>query len=702
MDNKDLFAPPSKDELEMFAPPSKEEIEAHRPTLPQKIVKNVAQTIEPIKAIAESPETEETGKGILESLMDTARGVGQGLTFNAADEIGGAISAGAEALYNKFNPTDEALRAKGFDIQQPTLPDLYRKNQQDIQKEFETSSERSPWLYTGGQIVGGMTSGSIAGGLVHGAAKTTAPSILDIARNQGKLKALAELGIRGAKTYKEALPVILAESALSSKEGGLLTPEERSKLLEDTTGGALFGLPTVMGLNAVTEAGLPAAREAAQALKQKAAGIVEETPLIRQMKVAYGYGTQGINPKSQSTTLNTTLGQTGLSELDNVRSSKLLEEIDQARQNIGQGVKNSLIGASNRGITVDVDPNTTDLLNRLQSLAARYPEIVDNTRANQIFGKVATGNTKITPVEAKDLIDYMDAYIKKFQASTNKTPAEEGILSNLLQSRQQFSNTLKSSVPEYAQAAERYNQFMKLVPETIIAGPRPVEIKGEFFSDLNNQDQKLFDQLKKLNQGTTREGTATQPVRESFVNTIKGLKTFEEQEAQRLARGEISSPAFQRTANDIEREIKSNADDAVARGAMDALQPHTGVATTMAKTLTGTGETGRAMSLSAANLAGRATRKIGQSTAGNPIAKITKSIYTAPQETVLALSQKLKSTPDLAKYGQQLEDALNNPDSNRRNQILFTIMQNPKARAFVNDETQPSTEENTGSYTPMP
>lgn len=672
-------------------------------SLPARIAHNMATTAQSV--LPDSSGALDTGSDLLNTAIDTARGVGQGLLMGATDEIGGALGAAGEYLYNKFNPTDRELEAKGFDIQHPNLPDLYRKNQQDIQKELETSSERSPWLYTGGQIAGGMTSGSAIGGVLGvGKAAPGARSLLDIARNDGKLKALAELGIRGAKSYKQALPVIMAESALSSKEGGLLTPEERSKLTEDVAGGALFGLPAAFGMQAVSDVAVPLAAERAAALKGKIQDVVGETPLLRQMKIAYGYGKQGINPKSQSATLATDLGNTGLSELDNQRTTKLMDEIYEAQKRVGAGVNSALENATNNGKLVDITTDIQDALSQIQTLATKYPEITENPRAAQIFEKIAQGQTQITPVEANDLIKYIDSYIGKFKSSTNKTPGEEGILSNLLQNRKQFSNTLKTTVPEYGEAAERYNQFMKLVPETIIAGNRPVDIKGEFFSDMNNQDQKLFDQLKRLNQGTTREGTATQPIRESFVNTVKGLKTFEQQEADRLAAGKISNPALSRSATDIENEIKMNSDDAVARGAMDALQPHTGVATTLAKTLTGTGETGRAMSLSASNIAGRVTRKIGQSSQGNPISKITRGIYTAPDETVLALSQKLKSVPALQKYGQSLEDALNSTDSNRRNQILFTIMQNPNARAFVKDEHEDMTEtpENTsGSYTPQ-
>jgi hypothetical protein len=363
-----------------------------------------------------------------------------------------------------------------------------------------------------------------------------------------------------------------------------------------------------------------------------------------------------------------------------------MNEIYAAEKRVGQGVGDSLQNATNAGKVVDVTADTKQALSSVQSLAAKYPEIVSNPKASTIFSKLASGQSKISPIEAKDLIDYMDAYIGKFKAATNITPGEQGILDSLYSARKQFSNTLKVAIPEYGQAAERYSQFMKLVPETIIAGNRPVQIEETLFNQLNNQDKKLFDQIKRLNQGTTRQGSAAQPIKESFVNTVKGLKTFEQQEAERLARGEIKEMAFSKPAAEIENTIKLNSDDAVARGAMDALEPHTGIANTMAKAITGTGETGRAMSLTSANIAGRTARKIGASTQSNPIAKVTRGIYNAPSETVLALSQKLKGVPGLEKYGNSLEEALNSPDQNRRNQVLFTIMQNPTARAFVNEE----------------
>lgn len=627
-----------------------------------------------------------------ESALDTSRGVGQGLLMGATDEIGGGLSALIEKAMNTFDPTNAKLAEQGFKVEQPELADLYRKNQQDIQAELKGSQERSPWLYTAGQIAGGMTSGSAVGGLLGmGKNAANAKSITDIARNEGKLKALAELGLRGGKAYVKAAPAIALESALSSEKGGLLDEQERNKLLEDTVGGLMFGIPTVAGLEAVTEVAAPLAREAAKGTKNYLTDLVKETPLLRQMKVSYDYGKQGINPKSQSVLLNTDLNNPlNLTQLDNNRTQKLISEIEQAGKKIGQTVSESLQKAEVNGQIVNLAPDTLQTLRDLSTLTARYPEITANPRAGKIFAKITEGGTDVTPTEAKDVIDYMDAYINKFKASTNITPSEQGILSNLLDSRKRFSNTLKIAIPEYRVAAERYSEFMKLVPETIISGSTPVSVEGKMASEMNNFDKKLFDQLKRLNQGATKEGSAQQSTREAFVNTVKGLKTFEQQEADRVAKGLINDSAFARTASEIEDEIKKNADDAVARSSMDALEPHTGIPRTFQNVITGTGETGRSMALSAANVSGRMSKKIAQSPT-NPVSKIASSVYNAPNETTLALSQKLKQVPELQKYGVSLEDALNSPDQNKRNQVLFTIMQNPKARAFIKDEEQVET-----------
>lgn len=123
---------------------------------------------------------------------------------------------------------------------------------------------------------------------------------------------------------------------------------------------------------------------------------------------------------------------------------------------------------------------------------------------------------------------------------------------------------------------------------------------------------------------------------------------------------------------------------------MDAISPQAGVGSLGKEAILGYGaETGRSLALTAANKAGLIQNKVANSVVKNPVAKLGRGIYNAPNETVNMLAGKLKNTPGLEKYGKNLEEAVNSGNNNRRNQILFTIMQNPSARAVVgNDQEQ--------------
>jgi hypothetical protein len=123
----------------------------------------------------------------------------------------------------------------------------------------------------------------------------------------------------------------------------------------------------------------------------------------------------------------------------------------------------------------------------------------------------------------------------------------------------------------------------------------------------------------------------------------------------------------------------------------------------MRQIATGTGDTGKAISLSASNLAGRLRSPINAGVSKNPIAKMSRAIFNAPKETVNALANTLKNQAGLEKYGENLTHALQSSDTNRRNQVLFTIMQNPSARAFVDQHSNEDEQiqESPTNYTPQ-
>jgi hypothetical protein len=659
------------------------------PTLPEKLAsgieKSTQASIEPVVQTAE-----DYGAPAVQTAVDTARGVGAGLTLGSIDEIGGALSAGVESLYNKFNPTDAKLREQGFNIEQPDMAELYRKNQQDIQKELESSEERSPVLYTAGQIGGGIASGSMLGAAAGlGKVAPGTKNLLQVLKDEGKARAAIELLKRGGTTYVKAAPAIAAESALSSRQGGLINEEERGKLAEDVVGGLAFGLPAVLGLQAVSDAGIPALQKGKDAFKSKVKETVEDSPLLRQMRASYNYGIEGINPRSTKVQLATDLGKTNIAEIDNTRVKALMDELYKADEQIAKAVGQSLESATAAGKTVDLSGDVSQSIGQLMNIAAKYPELADNAKANQIFSKIAQNRGQVTPIEAHDLVDYVDSYINKFKSATNKTPLEQSILSNLISTRKSLSSTLKGAVPEYQRAAERMASFRKLGPETIIAGNRPVDVTDTYFGDLRNQDQQMFDSLKKLLQGTTKTGTGTAETRTAFVNTIKGLKEFEAQEAARLAAGQIPQSSLARPVSEIEKQIIKYSDDAVARGSMDAISPQTGIKRIGVEAITGAGaETGRSIALAASNKAGLLTKSARDKAIKNPVAKLGRGIYNAPNELVSTIATKLEATPGLEKYGKTLAEAIRTGNNNKKNQALFTIMQNPSARLLVGEGTE--------------
>lgn len=690
-ENNDLFAPPSEDELKMFAPPSKEEIATHTPSLVSKVGSALSQ-----KAKALTPDVSpETKQSLLDTGLDFAKGTASGLTFGGLDELAGLAGAPLEALYNKFNPTSRELEAKGFKEEKPSLTDLYRQNQQMVQKDLAESEKRSPWAYTAGQLAGGITSAPVLGVATEaipgvsqlGAGATNllgkagitskAGSLLDIAKNEGKLKALGELGLRGAKAYGTALPAIAIEGALSSKEGGVLTPEERSKLAEDVTGSALFGLPAVAGLTGATEVGGPLLQKASEKIAERVSG----SPLLSTMKTAYEHTKEtGLNPKNLNVRLNTELGQVGPSELDNLATNKIFAEIMKADREISEDVSNSLNKATAAGKTVDLTQDSRDAIQNLSQLATRFPDIKQNPKAKAIYGKLVNANGTMTPNEVKDLLGEVDNYIKNVKPAALTDPNMKGLLNNLFEMRSNISNNLKTSVPEYGSAAERMTKFRELVPETILSGKTPQSISKNYFGSNPNAQEDLFHSLKDLIQTAVK--TNSPGADTAYVNTIKGMKQFEQQDLARQAAGKIQNTAFQRPVSDIENDIRKYSTSSVARGSMDAIKPQAGAARTLTGGLIGAGaETGRSMLL---NLSGKMglVANYAQNTK-NPVAKLSKAIYNAPDDAMRSFSSTLKANPGLERYGQSLEDAMNSGNQNRKNQVLFTIMQNPSARALV-------------------
>lgn len=689
--NKDMFAPPSEEELEMFAAPSEEELKSLVPArkgLAEKVGSNISSYIPSSIPSLNDVVNSIQGTSLGGTSMDAGLAGIHGMTAGALDEITAGLQTGGELM-------NEAIGSPFGDSEQPGTPlERYRRNQQLLDKEVEGAHDRSPVISGAAEFAGGLATGSAVGKIMGAGAVGGSAKLADIYRNKDKMEALKQLGTKGGNFVLQNLPVSMAQSALSSKEGGLTTPEERDQLAEDVVGGGLYGLAAGGALQTGASLLPMAGRAIAKSVKEPTQKLIESTPLLRQMKVGFkDYGLKGQNPRAETERLKYEIpeGDSGkkVSKLDREHIEKLTDQVYEAQNEIGQAVGDTLKKATADGISVSLSPDIAKSLIPIKELAKTYPGLApDNPRTRQLYDQITKAGQKyISPIQAKEILDDMDIYISELSnKSITLNPLEKGVLKNLNATRELFSNTLNAAVPEHGIQAARYYDFMKLVPETMIARNKPVDLDRKFFSQRRKGDTDLYDAMNELVTKTTKEGSATDVADKSFVPTMEGLLEFEKGEAARLASGQIKSSALKKPVSAFADEIKEYSDDAVVRGTSGVLDPHAGAGRGVLSSIFSLGGTGRSLAVGSAIKAGQLQHKL---TSGPPskniVARLSRAVFNAPNETVNTLAERLKGTPGLEKYGNQLTEALQSPNTHRKNQVLFTIMQNPSSRMLVGD-----------------
>jgi hypothetical protein len=636
---------------------------------------------------------EEFASGIVEPALETAQdfsiGTAKGLSMGALDELGGMIGAGVETGLGKLGigpgAVDEELAAQGFQLPEDSFLDKYRMYQQASEQAQQQAAERSPVAETLGQIGGGITSGVAMGGLLGmGKAAQGAKGLSEIAKNEGMSKAALELLKRGGTSYLKAAPAIAAESALSSKEQ-LLGPDARPEALAaDVTGGLAFGLPAVLGLEAVSQAAIPSIGGKVQAVKQKVAEAFadEGNPRLRQMAKAYQeYGKDlGIHPRSHGADI---AGEK-FALRDQKAASNVLNTIDTADSKLGKAVSDSIEQATARGSVVDISPDIQQAADRVMQLSQQLPDLGATRKSAMAMDKILNGGQQLTPTEVKNLIDDLDAAIGTFKSATNKDAAAIGTLNELLRHRKAVSDTFKKAVPEYAQAAQRFESFREVL-EQLVSGDRPADVTQTFFGNLRNQDQKVYDRLISMIEHVQRPAQSSQSARTAFTNFMDALEKFQEQE---LARG---GDKVIPSVDSLRKFILNASDDSVLRGSVRSTTESRSVVPDLKEAIIGKAPT------SGAYLAGKAMKtveKIAEKPLITKTAAMTRAVYKAPAQAVSNLASKLETSGQFQGLGKALREAVENGDSAKKNAALFTIMQNPNARAFISAEDFPDVEEN--------
>lgn len=624
----------------------------------------------------------------VETGIDFASGVAKGASMGALDELGGlagaAVETGLGALGFGPSAVDADLEAQGFTVPKESFLQKYRGYQQASEQAQAEAAERSPIAETLGQIGGGVTSGMALGGLLGvGKAGQGAQTLSEIAKNQGKAKAAMELLNRGGSSFVKASPAIAAESALTSQAQLLGDEAQPMEVLKDVGGGLAFGLPAIIGLEGASQAVMPSVKSKIGSVTDKVAAAFadEGNPRLRQMAKAYNeYGKDlGIHPRSHGQDI---AGQK-FAQRDSKAASNVLNVVDTADSKLGKAVGDSIETATARGALVDISPDIQAAAQRVNDLATQIPDLGSTRKSAMAFDKMLNGMPQLTPTEVKGLIDDLDAAIGTFKSATNKDAAAVGTLNELLKYRKSISETFKKAVPEYAEAASRFESFRNVL-EQLVSGDRPADITQTYYGNLRNQDQKVYDKLIDLVQNVQKTGQSAQSHRTAFTNFMDSLQNFEQQELTRGATQVLPS------ADSLRKFILNASDDSVLRGSVRSTTESRSVVPDLKEAFIGKAPT------SGAYLAGRAMKSakiISQKPIITKTAAMTKAVYKAPAQAVSNLASKLETSGQFQQLGKALRESIENGDTAKKNAALFTIMQNPNSRAFIGAEDFPDAEE---------
>jgi hypothetical protein len=625
-----------------------------------------------------------TGVNTGETLLDGSKGVASGMTLGLADEIGGGISAGLDHAVEGISgliPGTDAHKLKELGIEGPSLLEKYRMYQENGEKEFDKAAENSPITNTVGSLAGSLASGTIAGkaaGVFGGAAKTAKP-VTDIWKNQGKLKAAGEIIKRGSVNFAKASPLMAVESLGNSKHdiiGEELGSDEQINALKNVGNDLAYGLPAIVGMQAVGDLVAPAAKAGANKVKNFVGDMVEDSDFAQQMKIMNEYGEQGINPVARKNKVKLGSGEEGLIRRETSRAQGLMDEVLAADESLGKDVGASLHRAEQSGLKLNLDPVVDKSFQSLSKAYDMMEAIGEDARGRKIFNTIATRSSQpVSPSEAKMVLDDVDAFINKFKSAGTRDVVQQTILDNLIVFRKNLSNEMKTAIPEYGKAAGRFEEFRRLVPETIIAGDVPQDVSGVYMGSLKNPEKAMLNKMKAITKGSTSTGSADDSIKEALENHIQGLNKWEAAEA---ARG-VKNP-LPRSASDYAKVIREYANDAAARRSATTVAEAKSIVTAA----TGFGQASRSMTLGAANLAGRT----GATKAVRSAGQFARHVYNLPADKLSKSADKLLLNPKTKHLGTALQKALANPDQSNRNAVLFTIMQNPESSIIfdVDDE----------------
>lgn len=638
---------------------------------------------------------------VIDKAEDTFRGVAKGFSFAGIDELGGAAMTAVERGLGAVGIGPAAVDAKlrrerttGSGVEE-SLADTYKGYQDAINKSLQESEERSPWLFKGGELAGNIASSvALGGALGLGKNAGKVKSIIDIAKDSGKARAALELLKRGGANYAKAAPALAVESALTS-EADLVGKNARPlEVAKDVAGGLSFAGLVMGGGQLISDVAAPLAKARLDKVSDKISEIASESPLARQIKIAYDkYGkTAKVNPLSEEarkTGVTMLHGGTPLNILPEKQASDMVDKVLDSDKQFARLVGDTLEEAEKRNVLIDSNSVLSDATKKIDDLKLQFPELIDSKSFNSIVDGVKSRIARSsTPSQVKATMQDITSQINRIKGYKNPTTEQEQALEILQFLRGGVDETLKKTIPEYARAANRLFSFRRSFIEQPIGGSYNPELHETWYSNLKKGDLKLTKSYEDLvrNSQDTSQGAVSSASR--YSNFKKAAEEFEANELALMQTGQVPVKRIAPSVKDLFKNIDNYADENMMLDSVKRTQESQSAGSLLKKSLFLGAETGRGGVYQSAYMTGR----VASSKPARYLADLGRTIYNAPAEQLQGLATKLENNVATASYGRALRAGLENGDKAKQNAALFTIMQNPKARALIeaeaaNDET---------------
>lgn len=206
-----------------------------------------------VAEVAEVAAAEQPGQ--INDALSLVRGGVQGAGYGFADEVGAGLSTLAvDPVMSALGYGEEMGGIRGY---MDSFADRYSRNLQEQRGFDKQAREEDPWLYTGGEIAGGL---AVPGGATVKAAKGANSFLRGLARAGGM--GAAQGGLAGYG-YSEANP--LATAVMGDEGGNEQVFNEFMRAATDVAIGSSVG--GTMGL------GLPLAATPLRALARRVSGM---------------------------------------------------------------------------------------------------------------------------------------------------------------------------------------------------------------------------------------------------------------------------------------------------------------------------------------------------------------------------------------------------------------------------------------------